>query len=232
MKRAIPGDCHRRIAGAGNRNGGFTLVELIVTAAIAAVVAAAVGSALYAGIRVWESTRMLDAHRVDFAIFLESFESDIRNALPFNLVPFEGDSDSMTFAGVEHGPAGPPSAGRNLVKIRYEYDEAAGEIRRIRQTFPAPMMDDTRTDVMVGGVEDMKFSYAVMAPGESGSVLWQENVSGRNGFPLKVKIEVLFAGTAGELKLERTVHIPARFPVSKEKNDDHGSVMPSSGFDL
>lgn len=225
------------LSGVRVERAGFTILELMIVVGIIGVIAATVGSALFAGIRVWESIRSFNEHRVDLAILLERFEADLRNVLPFKTVGFEGDAGQMTFAGLDTRTHMAAPSERRLAKIAFVFHADSHQIRRHEYSFPPRLMDEGKIEILMRGAESVKFSYASEIPAPAGTrapaqVIWRDSWRKNDGMPARVKIEAEIKEESRTYNVERTVYIPARFPVSKEIKDETGYSLPASGFEL
>ena len=83
------------------RRSGFTLVELLVTTSLMALVGAAAVAALAGGIRVWERAHETGLDHPACLIAFDRLRRDLHNTRRFKPVPFEGTYDQYAAAAVE-----------------------------------------------------------------------------------------------------------------------------------
>lgn len=105
------------------RRGGFTLVEIVIAAAVGALVAAAAMVGLHAVFSGWARLAvgggLGEAHRA-----LLRLERDVAAAKPLPGVPFEGAADLLRF---------PLERGGGLVVV--EWETAPGRLARAERTY-------------------------------------------------------------------------------------------------
>ena len=80
---------------------GFTLVELLVTVALMALVAGTCLAVLGGGMRVWRRATAYGTQEQSVLVAFDRMRRDLENARRFSPVPFEGRYDQPTFAQVE-----------------------------------------------------------------------------------------------------------------------------------
>ena len=168
---------------------GFTLVELLVTTSLMALVGGAAVSALAGGVRVWQ--RAVDLGRHDEAVLIAQrrMERDLHNRRMFSLVPFGGAYDQCSFAVVDHAnldAAAPEELGRvgYFLKTR--------DRLLCRSFVPYRAMRSTRLtqrcQPILEGVTRVRFQYRGMHP-EQGSTGWVERWDAAKP-PLAIRIDL------------------------------------------
>ncbi|MDD5421839.1 MAG: hypothetical protein WC592_00065 [Candidatus Omnitrophota bacterium] len=202
--------CHR---GRGVRaRAAVTLIELIIAAALAAMVGMAVYKILSGGITLW---RWHDEHRprVDAMIFLNRMAYDLSSVCDIGSSAFNGDSDNMTFFWhdtrylafhkedvVSFGKEAFPAVRR----IEYVFMPQKRQIRRRVYRFGSR---DSETDnVVLSGVNDCRFDYYFRDPETAKLSMYGFTAS---QVPNGVKITIRLSGSdPAEKVLVRTIEVP------------------------
>ncbi len=168
---------------------GFTLVELLVTTSLMAIVGGTMVSALATGVRVWERAQALGTTQEETLVAVERLQRDLRNRRPFRPLPFEGRARQLTFAGV--GPANDdPHAVPVLGRIAYALDSRE---RRLCRSF-VPYQDlellgrTARCQSVLERVREVHFRYFGKNP-ESHTMEWRDTWDAVQP-PLAMKVDL------------------------------------------
>jgi len=168
---------------------GFTLVELLVTTSLMALVGAATVGALAGGIRVWERASELGVYRQATLVSLAQMRRDLQNARMFSPVPFDGQYDRIAFASLGRerlDDEGPPELGR----LGYFLDERSQIF--CRSFVPYRLMKRVRlTDQcqpVLEGVTRLRFSYFGSLE-EDGAADWSNRWTASRA-PLAIKVDL------------------------------------------
>jgi prepilin-type N-terminal cleavage/methylation domain-containing protein len=184
---------------------GFTLIEMLVVTAIAAVVSLVIYSTFSSGLKIWlRLTRQMPQE--DICIFFEKFGSDLRNCFSFTGIPFTADTGKLEFATlVQSARLGHRSAG----ELIYSYDDQRHILSRRQRDFSAVYRDeDGASQTALGNIKSLLFQYYFYDK-ERKEYLWAnewQEVKGR--LPLAVRIELAFEDGEQLKKITRTVSIP------------------------
>ncbi len=101
---------------------GVTLVELLVTTSLMAVVGGATVAALTGGLRVSERASAVGVHRPLMLVALDGIRRDLQNARRFSPVKFEGAYDEMAFAAAGQ-VSGSQADAQEIGRLGYFLDE-------------------------------------------------------------------------------------------------------------
>ena len=100
---------------------GFTMIELLITACLIALLSAAVFSALMRGMDVWKRVRFIDRTEDDMRLRLEKFSREIRTTFNFTSIAFTGEKDKITFSTTIHLPDAEGLPIDHIGKVTYLY---------------------------------------------------------------------------------------------------------------
>ncbi len=193
---------------------GFTLVELLVTTALVALVGATVVAAVSGCLRVWGKINRHGAEDSWTELAFQSIRQDLHNLHPFAPVPFEGSYDTVSFPSfvtppmVKGQPGEPePEPGQ----VAYYFSGRRKTLCRSRCSYRllrhASFHD--QCDPVLIGVDRVRFAY--YAPGtETTEPGWTSSWSAPEP-PLAVKVEVRYdERTTGRADTQLLlVHVPA-----------------------
>lgn len=163
---------------------GFTLVELLLAAALGAVVLLALTSSMVQGLKIFNRLNAMTADEAP-AFFLERLTRDLKNAAPYSLVPFSTSDHSVTFASLPSAPIPAP------VEICYRFDPETRRIYRSQNSYP---FDPETRETETAAEEVERFALDLL--------------SGGGPLPARVTVSVKF-GSAQELK--KQILIPAAY---------------------
>lgn len=192
--------------GAAQRQG-FTLLEVMVVAAILGIVIAAVGACLAAGMRVWDATRRYASGEPQLALACAMLERDIVNTFPFYSISFSGTVDTVQMPALlkAEDPASADAAAaevRRVGTVRYFWARERSAILRKAWVYPRPEPPDASGEVVASSVSRFQFRFA--GPGAGGET-WRDTWTDASNMPTRVQVSVELLHDAGGGVVERTV---------------------------
>lgn len=167
---------------------GFTLIELVLSTSLVALVLLVALSSVRFGTRLWESGyRVADQGWVK-RYFTTGFQNDIASAFPYrdkDGILFKGTPGRLVFVTASSATALPWGGARLVV---YEMEDG----RLVMREEVLPLAEErtfTKTTELSREVEDIRFAFL----GSSG---WEDEWDGieKDALPLAVKAEVLIKG--------------------------------------
>ena len=197
---------------------GFTLIELIVTSVLAAMVMMAVYSVYSAGISVWQATYNSGGEETVY-LTLDRFSREISSALNFNAGEFTCTEQRLSFPALVIPPRPADDRGSSEARdseraaevpiaqpgwITYYFDSEKGELRRLQGLY-GEKVDDEKSLVVLGDIKELTFSKTDK---ESSTQSQETSI-----LPLNVEIEIKTKDTS----FTRTVYIPVSQPVKSEQ---------------
>lgn len=166
---------------------GLSLLELLVSLALMALIGAGLAGAFGMGTQVWLRTAALDEHRQEIALRgqLRRYMSQVLP--PTRLTPFKevfsGRSDSLSFITLAETPFAPEAAAMRMTLSRSE-DELGLFVE---------LLDDNSgslrgwTDILARGVDQVSFEYWGSI---DGSIGWHEEWGIDNALPDLIRIRL------------------------------------------
>ena len=190
---------------------GFTLIELLVVTAILALLVAAIGACVAAGIRVWDTARRTGLAETETAVFLRVLQRDLMNAFRFYAVPFSGEATAVSFPGLTVGTDGPPAGDGHrqddyrVATLGYRFDPSTRCVFRTQQSFPEGARQETKLLTLT---DNFRLQYAA-APGRAGAtVAWTDRWVDATNFPERVQIVFSTSRGADSMPCQRTFILP------------------------
>ena len=170
-----------------NRDAAFTLVEVLVASAIAAITIATGAFALGQAFRAFSSVAGLSRKIEGDTARLEAFErlrSDLASAIP---PPENGPPSTATFAGDRAGfsclrlaSANRTEAGYRLFRVTWEGDGAGGCIRRAEPVAQPPAPPGSSGDCapllrFPARWGPLSFEWTAATPAAAGAAPWRDD---------------------------------------------------------
>ncbi len=182
---------------------GFTLVELLISSLLMAMIGLVLTAAFSSGLKVYERAKSLETDLLTLLLIEEKIEKDIRNTFLFSLIPFQGNEKKISFAGL----VGP---GRFPGKVSYFADDKNNFFRQELLPFGvlAALATGKYTTVLLAREVTVKFRYYCLDP-VTGKMIWQAATPKGAGMPQGVMFELLPQGHPTGLPMKRTVWISA-----------------------
>ena len=168
---------------------GFTLLELLVTTSLMALVGGATVASLGGGIRVWERTVKFGGRQQSVLLAFDRLRRDLQNVRRFRLVPFKGEYDAFQVAAVDQAIPGDESQAE-LGARGYFLDERRHLL--CRSFVPYPLMRTTRLrdhcQPVLEHVTRVRFTY--FGQREAGEAAEWAGRWESDRLPLAVKMEL------------------------------------------
>lgn len=188
---------------------GFTLLELLITSSIIAMIALAVFSTFSMGIKVYNRIQYSGLTQADVLFSLEKLEKDLHNTLNFSGIAFVGENRKVSFAGLVG-----PQADSALGRVSYYLDTKNKSLVKDENIYPVSSEETygvysqgSPSSKTLASIKDIAFTYYHFDP-QAREYVWGDSV---NGTPLAVKIKVTFRGENDkDVEITRTVLIPAQ----------------------
>ena len=198
---------------------GFTIVELVVTTSLMALIGGATVAALGGGVRVWERGVEFGIHRQAALILFTQMRHEFQNARLFRPIPFEGAYDEVTFAAAIRSDPEEPAG--ELGQLGYYLDDRRHRLCRSFVPYRRMKRDRLRDacQVMLEDVTRVRFSYLGADP-ERGSTHWGSRWE-QPAAPLALKAEITMERPRhGPSVHTFVVYLPVQPLPGAEEDDD------------
>jgi hypothetical protein len=139
----------------------FTFVELIISSLIIFAVGLVVYSAFSGGISVWKRSERFRVYEGSFRMGLESMARELRNAVNYSEIPFNGNEDSVFFASlIEDLSSESDKPVYSLGRTGYfvnDKDIICRQQQSYGQVFQGP--DTGIVKELIANVKELRFTY-------------------------------------------------------------------------
>lgn len=217
----------------------FTLVELLISVSIFAIIGVVLYSSYRGGVLTWRRINSETTFQQKMRYALDRMSEDIRNTVFMSNLPFEGLADKMEFVCLGRSMV---SEGLGIARVSYylsfdEEDMAGGAIIRKEETIKNALSsgvagedlttkgvgktEPEKKQSLLGGVSGLKFSYLAVyeESGEDGEKenewldFWEE----KGALPMGIKIEFTMTDPEDNrtISLSKRIYIPAGKPIAK-----------------
>lgn len=226
------------------RTQGFTLVELLLVAAMLGAVGLTIVATFAGGLKIFNRMESYTAAKADVLLALEKMERDLRNTFPLKGMDFVGDAKRMTFPAVRKDLTGKAQAQGALGSVSYYRDDSGDErvLSREEKIYVRAVKKESSGHGDIAAltpIEDIRFQYFSYDP-EAEAYSWvnawdkskeredQEedgkavkNVTALEDrpedLPLGVRIKISYTDGGKTLALERTVFIKTAVSLNAAK---------------
>ncbi len=187
---------------------GFTLIEMVITLSIMAMIATAVFSTLAGGINVYKRVKDYGGQQRDALLSLEKFGKELSNIFVISGINFTGDSKNAAFPGFVSVSSGNPSG---IGRVSYYFDDKTGDFLRVEQGYAETMVKSEKPQPIaprkIASLKSLTFSYYYFDQ-DAKIYVWKNSWDTVGTIPIGVKIETEFDTGAKTIKVNRIVFIP------------------------
>ena len=188
----------------------MTLVELLVTLSLVALVAGTIVATFSGGIGVWERIQRHGARDQWVDVAFDEIRRQLQSSRRFSKIKFQGEHDELSFATVVPWARRGEPAHDEPGRMAYYFDSSRRRLCRSETAYRLLRRRDVREGcrVVLESVARARFSYYAVDPdGRSGS--WADSWD-EDDPPLAVKVELSYDDPATRRPLAYTliVHLP------------------------
>lgn len=151
-----------------NRKDGFTLLELLIAFTIFSVAMVIVSSVFATGIAAWKRGEKESGFYQELRFALDRMAIELRNALSYEKIPFEGRKELVSFVQVHFPRSSPPE----WVQVTYEIKKAEDSTFLVRRTTPFSG-GETEEETLLSGLSEISFAYPFFEA--EGKWSWEES---------------------------------------------------------
>jgi len=150
-----------------NNRLGFTLVEVLITAVIFAIIAAALMASFVAGANIWSRAEKSDIAASDLALDLEIIARDLRQSVYMEQIGFEGDDNQVSFLSF---------IAQEPCRVTYEFNSGRKLLMRRQEDLESALSEDAQkkySEKAIAELDDFQLSYFYFDNEEQG-YLWKD----------------------------------------------------------
>lgn len=192
--------------------GGLTIIELLVSLTIFAIVAVAIYSVFSTGIVGWRKGEIAISLFHEIRLSLDRVAQEMRNQVSCNGVKLAGKADELYFISVIPFPEEGKSKYRRLAKIRYVLEEGEDGLTLFRERRWMPSLEEASEEIdkmrLISRIKSFDFQYGEKEI-EGGEVIltWQEAWEDKEKIPVAIKINLNIGGEISK-SLSRVIYLP------------------------
>ncbi len=186
---------------------GFTLLELIIAAALAGAAAIVVAGAFAAGVRIFERTRQFGGYG-ESVLAMELMQKDLHNAAPFRFGEFRGGRTWIEIPLVVRRP-GPAEDVGCLGRVRYEAGRNGHSLDRVTTVYLSPDHPEEVREKVISVLDGVRFAFGSMGSADA-SVSWADEWTSPTNLPAAVRMVVGSKQNGERIETSRMVVLPRR----------------------
>ena len=187
---------------------GFTLLELLITTSLIALMGLAIYSVFARGVMVWGRGGVINKVEQEVRFTLQSLAKELRNSFKFSGIEFSGTKSGISFpayvntAGIAQDPKW------EVGKVSYFYDSSKKSFFRRQASYIELFQPDSlQAKEIVSQINDLGINYYFFdAIGKTYN--WKDSWTDKENFPLGVKIKLSVGTDEDEKVFVKTVYLP------------------------
>jgi len=186
---------------------GFTLVEMLLSISLIAVLGLVVYSCLSGGLRIWQRVNTPSIGE-DVNIFFEKLSVDMYNSFPYKDIEFIGNAEGFQCASIVTTDSANPGLAHGVGEVSYFYDkENQAIIRRKKNLSDIFREKNGAEQKMIGNITAGLFQYYYYDP-RAKEYFWVEEWKKGSGIPIALasKIDINYGGK--DYKFSKFIIIP------------------------
>ncbi len=187
---------------------GFTLLELIVAAALVGAASIVVAGAFAAGVRIFERTRQFGGYG-ESVLAMELMQKDLHNAAPFRLGEFRGGRTWIEIPLVVRRP-GPAEDVGYLGRVRYEAGRNGHTLDRVATAYLSPDHPEEVRETVISVLDGVRFEFGSMGSADAAPVSWADEWTSPTNLPAAVRMVVGSKQNGERIETSRMVVLPRR----------------------
>jgi len=209
--------------GRRRATGGFTFIEMLIAVAVFSVVALALYSAFFAGVKVWKRSNQGQDEYQRVGFVLEDIDKELKNSVYMNgpsgdeddegsVYDFKSGEDFIEFFTLSQALDEEGNPFRQLVKMRYSYDESQKVLLRaaadVKNGFST---EKTSGESIIEGVEVFELRYAYLKEEEEEPYDWKKEWVHENRMiprGVRIYLELASAAEKGKKEIHKTIFVP------------------------
>jgi len=190
------------------RAKGFTLLELLITASLIALMGLAIYCTFARGVMVWERVNKTDVVEQEAMFSLQTLAKELRNSFKFSGIEFNGNKNEISFPTYVNTARIGKTPIWEVGRVSYFYDSKKGVFFRRQESYIDLFRDKLpRAKEKISQAEDLEISYYFFdAIGKT--YKWKDSWTDKENFPLGIKIKLLAGTGENEKEFVETVYLP------------------------
>lgn len=195
---------------------GFTLVEVLITSVIIAIMSLAIYSVFANGVTIWRRGTESKTYERRLRINLEKMTGELRNTFKFSSIPFEGEEDSIKFPALismAYNTEEEQIVYQSVGRIIYFYDKSEEALYKRTEDYAGVFNekedDEDEGALLISNVSELEFSFCYL-DNATGNYKWKDDwkKEEQETIPQAVKINMVLERAGREREIEKIIFIP------------------------
>ena len=196
----------------------FTLLELLLAITIFSIIATALYSSFYSGLKILKRSEEAMKLHQDLRFVTEELSLELRNAL---ITPLQTEENALTqeleeekvyyFRGDRKGFRFVSLKNEGVCELGYRFkgDQANTFLRTARfQSHGFTSQPERDEELLVGILEDVEVLYSYEGQDEDAPIVWLDIWEIEEMLPLGIKVRLRLKGLGDHSELTKTVYLP------------------------
>jgi len=187
---------------------GFTLLELLITTSLIALMGLAIYSTFVRGVMVWDRGSKTNIVEREVRFSLQSLAKELRSSFKFSGIEFKGTKNEISFptyvntAGIAQAPKW------EVGRVSYFFDSKKNTFSRWQKSYIDLFQDDLpKAREIVSQVNDLEINYYFFDT-IGKTYKWKNSWSDKENFPSGIRIVLTIGSGEEEKEFVKTVYIP------------------------
>ncbi len=193
------------------KNKALTVVELLISLAIFAIIAVAIYSTFSTGIIGWRKGEDAISLFQEIRLTLDRINQEMRNQAAYDGVKLAGKADELYFITLIPFPEEGKGEYKRLAKLRYFSEEGENGLMLFRERQWVPCMegvtDGIDTAKLISCLKSFDFQYGEKTGEEEADLTWHTDWEDKEKNPQAVKINLMI-GKETPKSLSRVIYLP------------------------
>jgi len=189
---------------------GFTLLEVLISAAIVSVLSVVMYAVFSSGVTTWKKAREMRFLEKNVFGSLRELTTDLRNCLKITTLPVTGGSDRISFPGLIK-----KNTEKELGLITYYFDEDSSSIIKSAETYAEALNEEESKEkgigkALVGNIDRFSLSYCYLDT-DTELYDWRDDWEPEDDsaeIPRAVKVLVELDRDGRKISVEKLILIP------------------------
>lgn len=190
---------------------GLTLIELLIALSIFVIAVVPIYAVFRTGIISWRRIEEYTSGYQQVKFATEMMAQNLRQAIFYPDIKFEGKSDSLTFMSLVSSPSEEYPHKKELAKITYYLKQEEGINNLLQETILYRNLEnpeESKPKAILTNLSEFKFSYCYKKEGATGEYIWQDNFDGEDILPKLVRIKFKPGAPLEDFETTKYVYIP------------------------
>ena len=189
---------------------GFTLLELLITTSLIALMGLAIYSTFARGVMVWDRGSKTNIVEREVRFTLRSLAKELRSSFKFSGIEFKGTKNEISFptyvntAGIAQAPKW------EVGRVSYFFDSKKNTFSRWQKSYIDLFQPEKpEAEKVIPQIKDLGIKYYYFSAKDK-MYIWKDSWDDKENFPLGVKMTLTIGSGEDEKEFIKTVYLEIR----------------------